>query len=503
MSNGVGKGAFVLIVSGFICKIFGAFFRLPLTNIIGIEGIGAFQMIMSLYSLMLVLSSSGVTVGLARLVSSARARGEREKVGAYLRVALFLSVGLALAIGVVFYILARNIASVQGIGNHYASYKLMLPLLFTGALIGVFRGIIQGYENMVPTAVSQVIEQVIKFALGLAFAYFFGKGGDGVFGAILGITFSEVLAFFYLFFYIVAKIKPERSAASVSASFFRAVVPLTLSDTVLPLTHAVDSLVIVSRLSLAGIGAELATSLYGLQTGVVGAILNFPLVISLSVSVALLPKISYLSTSGQSERQKEIVLLAFSLMWALVLPLTFGLMALSPLIYPLIYPNAIKGLLTQAIELTMVGGVSIILTAIMQFMLALAQGLGLYNYSLLASLLGGVAKVLIVIFCAPIAQVNIFAIALSNIAMSLIVSIMILFKLGRLVSIPAFNVFTPLLSSLVMFLSVWIFVKSVSLSMLTSAICAVLIGAAIYLVLAFPVLWAILKKVFGKKAESD
>ena len=51
MKNSVGKGAFLLILSGFICKIFGALFRLPLTNIIGIEGIGIFQMVMSIYSL--------------------------------------------------------------------------------------------------------------------------------------------------------------------------------------------------------------------------------------------------------------------------------------------------------------------------------------------------------------------------------------------------------------------------------------------------------------------
>ena len=57
MKNNVGKGAFVLVVSGIICKFFGGLFRLPLTNIVGMEGIGIFQMIMSIYSLALVFVS--------------------------------------------------------------------------------------------------------------------------------------------------------------------------------------------------------------------------------------------------------------------------------------------------------------------------------------------------------------------------------------------------------------------------------------------------------------
>lgn len=499
----MGKGAIVLMLSGFICKLFGAFFRLPLTNIIGIEGIGAFQMIMSLYSLMLVLTTGGVTVTLSRLVSSSRARGENDKIGAYLRIALLFSVGIALGLGFGFFILARNIASVQGIGNAFLSYKLVLPLLVLGALIGVFRGIIQGYENMVPTAVSQIIEQVIKFALGLAFAFYFAKRGQGVFGAMLGITVSEALALIYLLGYMIAKIHPQSYNANVSTRFFKAVIPLSLCDAVMPLTHAVDSLVIVSRMSLAGFAAELATSLYGLQTGVVGAILNFPLVISLAVSMALLPKISFLSSTGERERQKGIISMAFTLMWTLLLPMALGLMALAPVIYPLIYPTAIKNLLNEAVALTFIGGVSIILNAIMQFTLSVSQANGHYNFSLLATFIGGVVKVLIVIFTASVPAINIFAIPLSNIAMSIVVCVILLINLGRLISIPAFEVLTPLLSAFVMFLAVWIFVKTASLSPIITILCALIVGGVTYILLAMPVILSLLKKLFGKKLTKE
>ena len=504
MKNGVGRGAILLIVSGFICKLFGAMFRLPLTNIIGIEGIGAFQMIMSLYSLMLVLTTGGVTTSLSKLVSQARARGERGKIAGYLRISLYFSVGLSLIIGGAFFIFARSIASAQGIGANYISYRLILPLLFLGALIGCIRGVIQGYENMTPTAISQIIEQIIKFAFGLLFAMLLGKNGMGVFGAFIGITLSEVLAGFYLVFYMLTKVKLTKYDSSVVIkSFFKAVVPLSLAGGVLPLTHAIDSLVIVGRLAIAGIGAEVATSLYGLQTGVVGAILNFPLIISLSVAMALLPKISYLSGKGDLEGQKKTISTSFSLLWLFLLPLVFGLMALSPVLYPFIYPNAIKGFLSQAVSLTMVGGVSIILSAIMQFLLSILQAKGYYTYSFVITLIGGIIKVLIVIFMSALPSVNIFALPLSNIFLALIISILAIIKLGGLVKIPAFEFFTPLLSSLVMFMVVWIFIKALSFSNFVMIVFSIILGGITYLLLCLPIIKSLIVRYFGKHLRRE
>ena len=85
MNSSVGKGTIVLVVGGLLCKLLGGLFRLPLTNIVGTQGIGVFQMIMSIFSFALVFSSSGVTNCLSKLVSSARARGDLKAVGAYIR----------------------------------------------------------------------------------------------------------------------------------------------------------------------------------------------------------------------------------------------------------------------------------------------------------------------------------------------------------------------------------------------------------------------------------
>ena len=294
MKNNVGRGAFVLILSGLVCKFFGGLFRLPLTNIIGIEGIGVFQMVTSIYSLALVFVSGGVTNALSKLVTSASERGEYKKINSYLGWALFFTLGVSAFFSLIFLLFGGQIALFQGAREGALSYRLLAVLLPLGGLVGVFRGLLQGYENMNPTAISQVIEQVAKLSFGLIFAYAFAPRGleFGVMGAFLGITLSEAFASAYL---AIATFKKGRLAfeRGVQKEFFSASLPLTFGGVVLPLTHAIEAIAIVSLLKRSGLSEASATALYGLQTGVVGAILNFPLIISIAVAISLLPNISY------------------------------------------------------------------------------------------------------------------------------------------------------------------------------------------------------------------
>ena len=359
MNRSVGKGAMVLVISGLICKLFGAFFRLPLTNVLGIEGIAIFQMVMSLYSLAVIFVSNGITSSLSKLVSSARARGEIVKTGAYLKIAVKYVLWVGLSLGAILAIFSKKIALVQGFSGG-SSYLLMLLLLPCGGLIGVYRGIIQGHENMTPTAVSQIIEQVSRFAFGLSLAYLFGRRGvnTGVFGAFLGISISEVLAFIYLQFALSKNMKIQHSDVVVKREFFSAVLPLSFSSAVIPLTHAVESLVILPLLAVAGFERSIAQKLYGLQTGMIGTILSFPLLVSLAVGMALLPKVSFLSSQGSKEEEKVTISRAFSLMWAFLVPLVLGVCAISKEFYLLVYPSVIKDFLPISKGLTLVTAVA-------------------------------------------------------------------------------------------------------------------------------------------------
>lgn len=497
MENKVGKGAITLVLSGLICKMFGALFRIPLTNIIGIKGIGIFQMTISLYSLTLVFVSGGVTSALSKLVASARADGDFSKICAYKRTAIFFTTGLGFILGTLFTVFGKQIAIFQHVEGNELSYFLFVILLPLGGLIGTYRGIIQGYENMTPTAISQILEQSIKFAFGLLFAFIFGKGDvlGGVFGAILGITLSEVVAFFYLIL-IMKKYTLPKSKESVNKEFFSAIIPLCGVNAISPIINAFEAMTIVSLLGIAGVVSEKATLYYGLQTGVVGAIMHFPLIISLSVAIALLPKLSYLFKKDDVVSQREIISKSFEYMWFFLIPLTFGLVALSPSLYPIIYRDILSEYIKLAENLTIISAFSVILSAVMQFLLTLLQAKGMFFKSMLFGVIGGVFKVLSLFILARIPSINIFAIPISNIVFASIVSIGCLISLGSDVKVGAFEFFLPIFSSAVMLLCVRILLNI--FSGLKGLIISTFIGGVIYFVCSMPLTIEIFKMFLSK-----
>ena len=501
MSKSVGKGAFILVVSGLICKLFSVLYRLPLTNILGIEGIAIYQMVMSLYSLATVFLSSGLTSALSKLISSARAKGEVLKIKGFLKIGIKYVFAVGLGLGFVMAIFSPFISKIQGF-NSGQCYLIMVLLLPLGGLIGVYRGVIQGYENMTPTATSQIIEQVTKFAFGLIFAYLFGRQSPeaGVFGAFLGILISEMVAIIYLYFTLNKKVKFSRETVIEKREFFSAVLPLSFSGGVIPLTHAIESLVILPLLSIAGIENGVAKSLYGLQTGVVGTILSFPLLVSVAVGVALLPKISFLSSSGNHQDEEKTITRAFSVMWACLVPLVLGLTAISREVYLLLFPSVIKDFLVLSNQLTILTAFSVLLSGVMQFLLSILQAKGLFSKALIFSLIGGAGKIATLVILARIKGIGIFALPISNAVLFGTVSVCAMIKLYKTVKVPFFNLALPLLSGAVMFMAVKLFISSFSGGV--GLFFAIIVGGSVYVVLTLPLWIEILSPLIAKFKKS-
>lgn len=497
----MGVSALVLVVGGLICKCLGALFRLPLTNLLGIEGIGVFQLVMSLYSFSLVLTCGGVTASLSKLISSARARGEYAKVSSYMKRATLVSVLVGIAIGIVFFFCGKWIAAFQGIASG-SGYLLFVALLPLGALLAVFRGFFQGYENMSPTAISQILEQVAKFGFGLLFAFYFGKSGisQGVFGAFLGIVLSEVVALFFLYVFFLfkrggqQKLQDLREIKFVCHEFDKVNFLLTLSASILPLVNAFDGLVIVPRLVDGGFSSGLATKLFGLQSGIAGAFLNFPLIISVAVATTMLPNISYLISKGVKSRyivEKGIKILMF-----LVLPTTFGLVAISKQVLPLVYTDLSGQMIDVVFDLMFFGAFSIVFTAFMQYFVMLLQANGDFKFMVIITAIGGALKGLSTVILAGIPQINIFALVFGNILMSAFVAVASLVRLKNIFSLKLkfLDVFLMVFGASVMAVSVYTFIQKNYFSSLVNVAIAIVIGVLVYAVFCAPVVYSVLKK---------
>lgn len=188
--------AIILTLGGFFAKAIGALYKIPLTNILGSSGMGVYYLIFPIYSLVITFCSSGICVALSTEVAKCRKIRHRYNEQKLLRIALYLSFVMSLIFAVVIIILSRLIAEAQGNVNAVTGYIAIAPAIILSSLIATIRGYFQGIENMVPTTVSMIIEQIVKLSVGLVLAHKLCIYGIeyAVLGAILGVTISEVVA---------------------------------------------------------------------------------------------------------------------------------------------------------------------------------------------------------------------------------------------------------------------------------------------------------------------
>lgn len=299
------KGAIIISVGGFVAKILGAVYRIPLTNVLGGEGMGIYQMVYPLYCLLLTVSATGIPSGLAREISHARARGDEARVrGVFLRsLALFSALGLV-GFGAML-ALAPLMSRIQGEPAARSSYMMLAPSVFFVSVISCFRGYFQGKSNFTPTAVSEILEQAVKVGLGLFFAYRYrGDVRTAVSYTLFAVTLSEIaaLGFMIAYHYFAGReqVKPLFGAAVSdvkSFSLLRITVPVTVAAAVLPLSNILDSIIIVNLLSAY---AGNATALYGIYAGGANTIINLPVSVCYGLAAAVIPTVAAMYAVGNA-----------------------------------------------------------------------------------------------------------------------------------------------------------------------------------------------------------
>lgn len=356
------KGAGVLAACSLIGKALGALYRLPLTTILGGEGMGEYQLVTSMYVLFFTLACGGLTAAVSRTVAADRGTP---------RLALVVAgIGAAsgLAFALIFVALSPLFSMIQGNGGT-VTYLAVAPAIVFASLLAGLRGYFQGKGNLMPTSVSQIIEQAVKLTVGLWLARILVRGGavPGAAGALIGVSVSEIVASGAVAAFLMIKTpeSPEKEikiaestekllaasgleaasdvvldpdgtddpgesrsrknagtprqdirkteVKSVAKAIIAAAVPVTAGALVMPLTGVADSFTVVNILAARGLAAAEATARYGLVGGTVSTLVNLPVTVAYAFAAALLPRVA-----GAANREKANREIAFSVRLAFV-----------------------------------------------------------------------------------------------------------------------------------------------------------------------------------------
>jgi len=364
------KGAIIISLGGFISKILGAVYRVPLTAFLGGEGMGIYQMVYPLYCILLTVSASGIPTGIARLISSGSGAGAERRA-----FTLYGAIGI---IGtLIMYMLSAPLAAVQGEGAIKLCCVMLCPSVFFVSMLSVVRGYFQGRGNMYPTAVTEVSEQVIKVALGCALAYIFRKNLPlAVASTLLAVTVSEVVstAFALVWYFKKRGKRPLYKTPCVPYSaIVKYTVPLTLTAIALPVSQLVESIVAVRLLKAMG---ENATALYGIFSGCAVTIINLPVSVTYGLAAASVPQISPLAEKGdmQAAKQKAYKSLLFTL--AISVPSAIALFAFAPFAVNLIFRSLSESEKSVLCDLVRIMSVNAVTLSLVQTSSACLTALG-------------------------------------------------------------------------------------------------------------------------------
>lgn len=363
------KGAVIISAGGFISKILGAIYRIPLTGILGGTGMGIYQMVYPLYCILLTVSASGIPTGIARLISSGANGAEKQAFRLYGAVGFIGSL--------IMYMLAEPLARVQGEPYIVLCCKLLSPSVFLVSVLSVVRGYFQGRGNMYPTAITEVSEQVVKVILGVVLSYIFRFDlALAVASTLLAVTVSEAIsAVIAAVWYFKGKRRaPLYPLPSVGvSSILKYTVPLTLTAIALPLSQLAESIIAVRLLRPV---TPDATALYGIFSGCAVTIINLPVSVTYGLAASSVPLISPLAAAGDIKGAKKKAYRSLLITFAISAPAAAGLFIFAPLAARLIFGSLGGSERELLISLIRIMSVSAITESLVQTSSACLTSLG-------------------------------------------------------------------------------------------------------------------------------
>ena len=404
------KGAAIIAGGGFIAKIIGALYRIPLTNLIGGYGLGLYQMVYPFYCLLLTVSATGIPSSIASLTAERLANGESDEPILKTAFKLFLSIGLLgtlLMAG-----LAPVLARAQG-EKLAGGYLALAPSVLFVSAISVLRGWFQGRNRMTPTAFSEVLEQVVKVGLGLLFAYLYrGNTQKAVAFLLLAVSFSELLAL--LFMWIAYRRTPApfeglKTGGRVGVKrILRRSIPVTFNSALIPLSGLIDSVLIVRLLEK--YTAE-AVALYGLFSGGAVTVINLPVSICYGVAAASIPAVG--SAKGKGESPRKRVLFSLFVTLAIAIPSAIGLYLFAEPAVSVIFRSLKGGEKQTLVELVKAFSWSAVFLSGLQTLSACLTAQGKPKYAALSMSIAVAVKIPLTVLFVRNPKYNIFGAAIA------------------------------------------------------------------------------------------
>ena len=443
-SNFVVQGS-ILAIASIVVRIIGIAYRIPMINIIGDEGMGYYGTAFNVYNIALLLSSYSLPLAVSKMVSVRLARKQYRNSVRILRAALvYATVVGALAAAVIWFgadFFAREVFFMP-----YAAFalKTLAPTVWIMAYLGVFRGYYQGQGTMVPTALSQVFEQIVNAIVSVAAGSWLfnqaikveilkGESGSGYsnsWGAAGGTIGTGAGAFTALVFLLLLfaayqrtirkKVRRDRSGSlesygTITKILFFTVVPVVVSSAIYNVNSVLDNGLLAYNFKSLGMEEEFISQ-WGVYTGKYHLLINVPMAVSNALSSSLIPSVSRAVATGDRRMVKKKVAAAIRFSLLIAIPSTVGLTVQAGPVNNLLF----SGDNDLAVQMTLYGSIAVVFYSVSTVTNAILQGIDRMRLPIVHALTALVLHLAAMEVMVMVFHMGIFSMVFANILFAVI-----------------------------------------------------------------------------------
>ena len=448
----------ILAVASIIAKIIGMIYRFPLTNTLGNEGNSYYSTANEVYNIVLMISSFSLPLAVSKLVSERIHKGEYKNAHRVFLCAMRFALIAGGALALLTYVFAGVITKyVLSIELAVYALRVLAPAIFVFAIVGVFRGFFQGYSNMTPTAVSQVIEQIVNaiftvvcanimYSYGVSLAQENGNellgpawgAAGGTFGTVVSVT---VAMLFMMFVYTVQKPTLKRqmrrdvtthleSERAIYRTMILTIIPIVLSTLIYNISNVADQGVFNKVLLSQGYTEKQYTSIWGIYSGQFRVLMNVPLSLASCLAPSVVPSLTAAMARGDRGDARRKIRTSVRFTMIITIPCAVGMAALAKPILTMLYPSLETGR-PLAVGIMQAGALLIILYAFSTLTTGILQGLGKLQTPLINNAAALVIHFILLYVMLTAGNLNIYAVVWSNICFALIVSVLNAIAIAR------------------------------------------------------------------------
>lgn len=474
LNNFIVQGG-ILAIAGVLVRMLGLVKRIPLSYIIGDVGNSYYSAAYEIYNIVLTISSYGIPLSVSKLVAARVNKGNYRNANKVFKCALAFALVVGTVSSVLVFVFSRQLSIVMNEPMSNLALMVLSPTLFIVAIMGVFRGYFQGIGSMVPTAFSQLIEQVVLICVSLSCSYLLTKRGArvglilqnpnyanayGAAGATLGCSVGALCGLIFLIFLYKAyskKIKKQiyrdpshviEGTGAVFGALICTIIPVILSNTVNNVSNFLDQF-LYNRIMVERGLTEIKSVNWGIYSGKYLVLIGVPIAMANAMGASSVPTIAGVMKNKLYDEAKDKIGKVIRITMMISIPCAVGIAVLSPSVMYLLFSTTNM----TGPNLLRIGALGIILFSFSTLTNGILQGMSHMREPITHALIALAIHMGILVLLLKFTNWNIYAVAFSNNIFSLIICALNLLSISRVLGYKQEikkTFITPLISSLIM-----------------------------------------------------